>query len=185
MKLNKLEVKDLLERIKQHYQEFIVDDFKLDEWYSELQYYDAVDVHKKLEEHMRGDYGNSIPKLYFLTRYLIKEQDKSKYDKTGLTVRCDLCGKIVGYSNYKNHHDRCESIDYLNNNSLKFYGREVEKDILYRMTDEKFDSYYWNCCYKIYEKLEDGLEKRVLKNALLSHEGKDVVETFDKLAKDL
>ena len=73
------ETNDFMERIKQHYQEFVIDDYKIEEWYKELKDYDYQEVNAKLEEHLRNEqYGTSIPKVYFLTKYLTKEKDKNK-----------------------------------------------------------------------------------------------------------
>ena len=38
--VTKEQTKNLFRRIKSHYQEFAVDDFKVEEWYKELKEYD-------------------------------------------------------------------------------------------------------------------------------------------------
>ena len=73
------ETNQFMERIKSHYQEFIVDDFKIKEWHKELSKFDLEDVNKKLDEHLKSsEYGEYIPKLFFLTKYLIPSKDKGK-----------------------------------------------------------------------------------------------------------
>ena len=58
------ETNEFMERIKSHYQEFVIDDFKIKEWYKELSNYDADDINNKLDEHLRSEvYGDQIPKL--------------------------------------------------------------------------------------------------------------------------
>ena len=60
------ETKNFMIRIKQHYQEFVMDNIKLNEWYSELKDYDYFEVNNKFEEHLRNEqYGNQIPKIGF------------------------------------------------------------------------------------------------------------------------
>ena len=66
--MDKKETKKFMERIKSHYQEFIIDEFKFSEWHGKLKYYDAEDVNAKLDEHLSSEvYGEQIPKVYFLT----------------------------------------------------------------------------------------------------------------------
>lgn len=56
--MTKEQTKNLFRRIKSHYQEFTVDDFKVDEWYKELRDYDYDDVTKRFELHLNSeDYG--------------------------------------------------------------------------------------------------------------------------------
>ena len=79
--MEKKQVIEFMDRIKSHYQEFIIDDFKIKEWYDELKDYSYEDVNKKLDEHLRSEqYGNFIPKVYFLTKFLTKEKELEIYD---------------------------------------------------------------------------------------------------------
>ena len=67
IQMTKEQTKNLFRRIKSHYQEFTVDDFKVDEWHKELKDYDYDDVTKRFELHLNSeDYGQVIPKLWFL-----------------------------------------------------------------------------------------------------------------------
>ena len=67
------DVKMVLKRIQVNYPNFIVDGYVQSEWYRELKDYCLEDVMQKLEQHFRSEqYGNSIPKVYFLTKYLNK-----------------------------------------------------------------------------------------------------------------
>lgn len=78
-KLNKKETINFMERVKSHYQEFIIDDFKISEWYGKLKDYDAEDVNKKFDEHLGSEvYGDYIPKIMFLTKYLTPTKEKGK-----------------------------------------------------------------------------------------------------------
>ena len=65
------DVKIILKRIQVNYPNFIVDSYVQSEWYRELKDYCLEDVMQKLEQHFRSEqYGNSIPKVYFLKKYL-------------------------------------------------------------------------------------------------------------------
>ena len=72
--MERKQVVDLLKRIKYNYNEFIVDDYTITEWYKELKDYELEDVMDKLDQHFRSEqYGKQPPKVYFLTKYLTKE----------------------------------------------------------------------------------------------------------------
>ena len=59
------ETKQFMTRIKQHYQEFVIDNYKIDEWYKELKSYDYDEVNKKLDEHLRNEqYGQYLKYIF-------------------------------------------------------------------------------------------------------------------------
>lgn len=154
------ETNDLLKRIKQHYQGFIVDDYKIEEWHRELKEYSYADVNKKLEEHLRSEnYGSQIPKVYFLTKHLTKEKDKGKVEE--LIVRCSICGKIIKYKDFQEHMDRCNSVEFINLQSKKLFGKEIDKDRYRAMDNEEFDKIYNKLLEKILQtsKNKDEIER--------------------------
>lgn len=135
------DVKTILARIKSNYPTFMNDDYTRSEWYRELKDYSLEDVMEKLEQHFRSEqYGNQIPKVYFLTKYLTKEKDKDK--KKEIYVRCSLCGKTIQLEEYDKHYDRCSSIDYLNRQSIKYFDREIDKEKYYYLEDNVFQEKY-------------------------------------------
>lgn len=139
--MERKDVSTIMKRIKSHYQEFVVDDFKLEEWYKELKDYSLDDVMEKLEQHFRSEqYGNQIPKVYFLTKYLVKESEKNK--KKEIYVRCQLCGKTVSLDDYDKHYDRCSSIEYLNRQSIKYFDKEIDKEKYFLIDQDTFDEKY-------------------------------------------
>ena len=139
--MERKDVSIIMKRIKSHYQEFIVDDFKLEEWYRELKDYSLDDVMEKLDLHLKSEqYGNQIPKVYFLTKYLTKESEKNK--KIQINVNCQLCGKKVSLDEYDKHYDRCSSIDYLNRQSIKYFDKEIDKEKYYLIEDDIFNEKY-------------------------------------------
>lgn len=160
-----------LKRIKQHYQEFIIDNTKIDEWYKELKDYDYQEVNNKLEEHLRNEqYGHQIPKVAFLTKYLTKISDKSKNNANNIRVRCHLCGKGMALNEYDKHIARCNSVEYLNLQSQRLYDKEIDKDKYRNMDDETFDKIYDKVLNKILEITNDSEEKQNIMNYFLGVE---------------
>ena len=53
--MERKQVVDLLKRIKYNYNEFIVDDYTITEWYKELKDYELEDVMDKLDQHFRSE----------------------------------------------------------------------------------------------------------------------------------
>jgi hypothetical protein len=138
------DVKTILTRIKVNYPTFVNDDYTRSEWYKELKDYSLNDVMEKLEQHFRSEqYGNSIPKVYFLTKYLTKEKEKGK-EIDGL-LQCQLCKQFVDYKDYEDHYDRCSSIDYLDNQYFKYFKKRLEenkKQQLYLVSSDIFNEKY-------------------------------------------
>lgn len=138
------DVKTILTRIKVNYPTFVNDDYTRSEWYKELKDYSLNDVMEKLEQHFRSEqYGNQIPKVYFLTKYLKKEKEKNK-EIDGL-LQCQLCHQFVDYKDYEDHYDRCSSIDYLDNQYFKYFKKRLEenkKQQLYLVSSNIFNEKY-------------------------------------------
>ena len=135
------DVKLILNRIKVNYPNFVNDDYTRSEWYRELKDYSLEDVMDKLEQHFRSEqYGNSIPKVYFLTKYLTKVKEKGK--KIDGFLQCQLCGKWISMDDFEQHYDRCSSIDYLNRQSIKYFDKEIDKEKYYYLSDEMFNEKY-------------------------------------------
>lgn len=159
-----------LKRIKSHYQEFTVDDFKVDEWYKELKDYDFDDINRKLESHLRSEeYGSAIPKVHFLTKWLKKSKDKGKV--FSYEVNCPICKKWLDKDEFNRHYDRCSSINYLNKQSLKYKGEEIDKEIYLNLSYEDFNKKYDAICEYVYKHTEDEDEKKYLRNYLNSKYG--------------
>ena len=157
------DTKEFMKRIKQHYQEFSVDNYKIDEWYRELKNYDLEDLDRKLEDHLKSEqWGQSIPKLYFLTKYLMTSEEK-KSTKTFL-VSCPNCQKVINYNNWDKHIERCNSVEYLNKQSIRFFGKEIDRDKYMTMSDENFEEKYLMTLDLIKEKGNDEVEKKRIKN---------------------
>lgn len=162
------ETKQFMERIKQHYQEFLIDNYRITEWHKELKDYDYEEVNNKLDEHLRSEqYGHQIPKVYFLTKYLTKESEKSKYNPSNLILKCGICGKPVPYNDYDEHISRCNSVEYLNLQSQRLYDKEIDKEKYRNMDNNTFNGIYDKVLEKILEVSNDIKEKEMITNYFL------------------
>ena len=150
--MKKNEVNEILKRIKSNYQDFIVDDYKTNEWNKELKDYDFEDVMKKVEEHMRSeDYGSFPPKLYFLTKYLQTTSEKNT--KTNYLLQCTICGEYIPESEYDEHYDRCMDVDYIVRIRKKYFNKDITKEMRNRfmsLSKEQFDTKFMEFLNEIY-----------------------------------
>ena len=155
------ESKNLMKRIKEHYQDFIVDEGKIDEWHKYLKDYSYSDVSKKLDEHLSSqEYGQYIPKVAFLVKYLTKEEDKGKIED--YKIQCYLCKKFIKNSEYQEHFSRCSSINYMNRQRYKYFRKEFDETAikqLWNMSEETFRKKYREMLEFIKENTEDEYEK--------------------------
>lgn len=167
--MEKKETIEFMDRIKSHYQEFIIDDFKIKEWHEELKDYSYDDVNKKLDEHLRNEqYGGSIPKVYFLTKYLIKEKDKG-ITKTYI-IACSKCGEHISSDEIEKHCERCNSVQFLIDNSKKYLNKSLNRQKLMEADDKTFRGYYYKTCEEIMPLIEDnGMKKKCFENILHRH----------------
>ena len=135
------ETSDFLHRIKSHYQEFSIDQFKIDEWYKELQYYDSEDVNEKLEEHLKSEiYGSQIPKVYILTKYLTQSKNKGKINQ--YTIICNNCGQAVADQTYDKHYKRCSATSAIIRDLKKYFNLNVKQEELENLSDSRFELAY-------------------------------------------
>lgn len=168
--MEKTKTVEIMTRIKQHYQEFIIDDYKIEEWHKELLNYDFEDVNEQLDKHLRSEqYGSFIPKLYFLTKYL-KTVDEKNTNKQYF-FRCSECGKITCLNDFDSHMDKCNSINYLIKVSKKYYGKEVTREQLEKLSNEEFQRKYWQIVENIDKDQLDLRQKGAWENAILTHYG--------------
>ncbi|MGN1351317.1 MAG: hypothetical protein ACI4VE_00745 [Clostridia bacterium] len=153
--MTKQEVITFLERIKANYQSFLQTPYVLEEWYDRLKDYDKEDVYKKFEEHLNGELSSQIPKAHFITRYLTKSSDKGK--EKNYRVICGNCKKVLLLSEYQNHMERHNSIEYMKTHSDMFSVFNEEK--LLKMSEEDFKKIYDPWIEKLYNHLEKKADK--------------------------
>lgn len=163
------DVKTILNRIKVNYPTFVNDDFTRSEWYNELKDYSLNDVMEKLEQHFRSEqYGNSIPKVYFLTKYLTKEKDKLK---TNICyISCSKCGERISNQEMEGHYERCNSVEFLIDNSKKYLNKNLNREKLMEADDKVFKEYYYKTCQEIMPLIDDNhMKKKCFENILSRH----------------
>lgn len=169
--MSRKEVSDLLEKIQAYRQSFLITNAVISEWNRILEPYDYIDVDKKLDEFFKnGDNFGKYPDVYYLTRYLKKHSEKSELGNPN--VRCQLCRKIIKYSEYQEHYERCSSVNYLCNMSIKYFNQELNRNKLMSAEQKIFDEYYWAFKKKLLPKIEDERQKHFLENSILTYEGK-------------
>lgn len=161
--MTRIQVKDFMERIKLHYQEFVIDEKRVEEWYKMLKDYDEIEVNEKLNEHLDNEqYGHLIPKVAFLVKYLTKISDKQKYNTENIKVKCNLCGATTSYSAFEKHLTRCNSVEYLNQQSLRLYEKEIDKEKYRNLDEETFNKIYDKVLMKILEITDNKVEKYMI-----------------------
>ena len=162
------ETNKIMLRIKEHYQEFVIDEGKIDEWHIFLKDYTYADVSKKLDEHLSSEqYGQYIPKVAFLVKYLTKEEDKNKVED--FKIQCRLCEKYIKNSEYQEHFKRCSSINYMNDQRYKYFGKKFDDNAikqLWNMEEETFRKKYREMLEIVKNNTKDDEEKERVKAIL-------------------
>lgn len=161
--MEKKDVQTIMKRIQNNYNEFVVDDYAVSEWLKELKDYDFDDVMNKVEEHFRSEkFGNRPPKVYLLTKYLVKTKDKTK--KHGIKITCHLCHKKILLNNFSNHFNRCSSVDYLNRKNIEYFNKPINKDKYMNMDRIEFEKVYDKFCEYILKHSNDPKEINYLEH---------------------
>lgn len=180
--MTKEQTKNLFRRIKSHYQEFTVDDFKVEEWYKELRDYDYDDVTKRFELHLNSeDYGQVIPKLWFLKKGLITIGEKKESKVFKSQVICQICGEPIPLRGYDIHYSKCSAIDYMQRQIKNIYDKDTPRELLERMTDEEFNIKYNTLLSIVQNKTNDPFQKRLIEEIL--HPGTGL--TVNEIVKNI
>lgn len=175
-----LETTKIMERIKQHYQDFIIDDYKIEEWHNELSKYDFKEVNDKLDQHMRSEqYGQYIPKLFFLTRNLKTLQQKS--EKKEYIVICPFCKTYVNFDRFDSHRERCSSVDFIQEQCERFNLKSIDKNYYRKMPQEQFEEFYNKLLKFIESKTDDTKELNRLMAIKQSRFGQKVQFNFEDI----
>lgn len=170
--MNRLEVKQILEKIKAFRQFFDITNSLMEEWTKILIPYRYEDVNKKLDDYFKdaSTFGQ-YPDAYYLTKYLKTEEELNK--TVDIQARCSICGKLMDYNDLDKHFDRCSSIDYINTQCKKHLDRTFDKQKMWEMDDSTFDKFYIKVCEEIFKVMPDGLQKHLLENVILTYYGKE------------
>jgi len=173
------ETNRFLLRIKEHYQEFVIDEYKIDEWHKFLKDYSYEDVDKKLDEHLSSEqYGQYIPKVAFIVKYLTKEKDKGHFED--YKIQCFYCKEYLKNSEFKEHFKRCSSINYMNNQRQRFFGKDFGETTikqLWNLSEEEFRKKYYEMLQIVKKETNDEEEKERV-SALLEQRAFNIQTSF-------
>lgn len=169
--MEKKDTLKIINKVKVYRPKFESNDFVVSEWHRVLESYDYEDVDKKLNEYLsdlvnRGRY----PDPLYLTKYLKTSADK--LNPTEYKIICDGCCKSIRRLEYKTHKERCNSALWLCDMSKKYFNKSLNYVKLMELEKSDFNERYYLFCKRLYELIEDGLEKRALETYIRVHEGK-------------
>ena len=182
--MTRQEAISIVDKIQVYRQSFLITNRVYEEWFKVLEPYDYEDVDRKLDEYFRdSDNFGRYPDVYYLTKYL-KTIEQKKEDSI-LYVNCQLCSKKIKYENYAKHYERCSSADYVVEMAKRYFNQNLSKEKMLEVTEEKFQSCYYNFCKKLYEVMTEGLLKHLLENVLLTYEGKEPNLNLQDIAKEI
>ena len=171
--MEKQETMNILKRIKSHYQEFAIDDFKVNEWHRELQKFDYVDVDLKLDEHLRSEvYGEQIPKLFFLTKHLIPADEKGQIKR--YVIHCQNCGAEVPDTLYDKHFARCNATKTIIRDFKKYFNLNVDEEQLNKLNDAKFEEAYQKYLHRMLDAKIPAFRKQIILKILYPNRELDI-----------
>ena len=157
------EIKNLLERIDIHYNtEYSKNKNLIKEWTKELRKYSSEDVNRRLEEHLRGDFSNSTPKLYYLIKGLFTPEQKIQM--TTIYTNCTLCGKEVNINEFDDHYTKCSHIDFIKTNVKKYLNQDINVEEYWQMSEEDLTKRWEKIAKIVLKKSDNELLKRCLTN---------------------
>ena len=180
--MTKVEVTHFLAKIKAYYQNFIMEDYVVDEWADKLKKYDMEDVYKKFDEHLNGDYKSEIPKLHYIIKYLKTKDEKQKVEY--YFVKCGVCNKTIHNARYDEHISRHNSVSYIKSRE-KLLKVKFNEEKLYEMSNQDFNKFYDKFIEELYNVTTEKYEKQRLKNIILSKAGMPVEYTLQELLPEM
>ena len=160
--MNDNEIKELLEKIDIHYStDYAKNKNLVIEWKKQLKKYASKDVFRKLEEHLRSDYSNIPPKLYFLLKDLKTPEEQIKLDL--LSEQCKFCNQFVKLSNFDEHYEKCMDIDFIERNVKKYLNQQIIRSDYYEMSNEDVKKRFEKIAKIVIEKSNNEMEVNALK----------------------
>ena len=174
----------IVEKVKIYRQSFLISDNVFKEWFRVLEPYEYKDVDEQLDEYFKdsNNFGK-YPDAFYLTKYLKTTEEKAKIRTA--EVRCQICGESMDYTEYNAHYDKCSSVDYVCSMSKKYLNKPLNRSKLMEMPKDKFESAYWEFCLNLYDKMEDGFQKHLLENAILTHKGQKPKYGLEEITKEM
>lgn len=178
--MEKRETIAFMQRIKAYYQEFVIDDFKIEEWHKELKKYDANDVNSKFDEHLRSEvYGEQIPKLHFLTKYLMPLSEKGKVKR--YTILCPHCEEAVLDLDFDKHYYRCVTTTRMIEDLKKYFNLEIDKQQIMNLSDKDFEKTYQRYLNRMYDPKIPDFKRKIIAKILYPDMEFDVNEVAKEM----
>ena len=169
--MTKEETKEILKKIDITYQtDFLKNQNYVSEWYKELKNYDYEDVYGRLEEHLRSNFSNSIPKLYFLTKGL--KTPKEKENLSNLQEKCPFCKNLIKIEEFKEHYENCMDIDYIKRSAKKYLNQDIDLLKYYSMARSEVLEKVDQMMKVVYQKTNNEFEKKCIKKYFETKEQK-------------
>lgn len=132
--MNIREVKEFIERIDMHYNtDHSKDEKYIKEWFKELKKYDKEDVERMLEEHLKSNFSNVPPKLYYLIKDLKTPEQKIKMEN--IITNCTNCGKKLKLIDFDTHMDRCLKVSFIKRNVKEYLNQEINEEDYFNMSE--------------------------------------------------
>lgn len=140
--MNKSDVLDILNKIKTNYQDFLIKEDTLNNWYEVLKDYSYLEIDGKLNDYLKAD-SDKPPRLNHLTSGIQTIAQKTNSLNNDF-VWCNLCQKKMRFRYYESHYSRCLQVHTIWKN-LKIKGHEIPRDELEQYGDdllEKLEAKY-------------------------------------------
>lgn len=160
--MNKKQIIEILEFLKMSYSNFGGIEDKLPYWEEDLKFYSYEDVKKRIKELMElKEFSTNAPTLTRIIGPLTKIGEKM--ENNDVTYFCQFCNrKFNDYDEMETHQDRCRSVQYILRQYKRFKLGQIDKRILYNMSEEEFDIKYKKLLRLVQEHTNDEREKKVI-----------------------
>ena len=157
------EVESLNEKIDIHYNtEYSKNDNLVKEWYKELKKYDSVDVFRKLEEHLRSNFSNIPPKLFYLTKDLVTPEQKISMGM--ISTNCTICGRKLNLLDFDAHFEKCSKILFIKENVKTYLNQDINVEEYYIMSDQDITKRWEKIANIVLQKSDNELLKKCIMN---------------------
>lgn len=165
--MNKEEVKELLEECCSLYSSHVSmyrDASVSKKWFTTLEKYSKEDIYDSLQRHKDGAYSRVPIVLGDLIRNVRTIEDKKKDSFDNIKTSCKICGRIIKYTEAKEHEDKCRNVEYIIKQYKKWFNKELTISYLWSLPDYEFDKKYDKLLKYILENTNDEKEKSFISN---------------------
>ncbi len=169
--MTEIEADKIIALIESNYVNFQLNNYTSEYWNEQLLKYDFSDIENKIQQHLKGEYAYTFPKIDWLTRGLMTSAQKLKQGK--MFMKCPICKKKYEYPvefiKWQKCHQRCRMIQNIVSKSLDYNIDIVEifGDDVANLKLSEIEEHYTDFLYKFYsenkENLSDEENKYLLK----------------------